>query len=156
MFIRSLVRPKCPKYSIDYKKMKFLPKPTPWSAMMDCIRVTGAVSTSRNLAESVYNPWIREFVPTNRTWKSITEDLFMGSTSRSCRRSCKKIVDHENPWSFKHYRFLCPRSSKSGEWHIGFSLSLFVVVRCSSLYLFFFKSLPLLFHSVGWKVNKHS
>ena len=50
-------------------------------------------------------------------------------------------------------RLLCPRSSKSGEWHIGFSLSF---VRCSSLYLFFFKSFPFLFHSVGWKVYKHS
>ena len=60
-------------------------------------------------------------------------------------------------WANLPYSWLCPRSSKSSERAYWFHLVLrrrlllFVV-----LYLFFFKSLPLLFQSVGGEVNNNS
>ena len=54
------------------------------------------------------------------------------------------------------YALGAPRAQRG---HIGFTLSCVVVVVCRrllSLYLFFSKSLPLLFQSVGWEANKNS
>ena len=50
---------------------------------------------------------------------------------------------------------LCPRCSEALRGHTGFTLSC-VVRRRSSLYLFFSKSLPLLFQSVDREVNKNT